>query len=604
MSFFHIPQRNKRNYKNLYLFEKRKKMKFLRNVISAVFVVFITLVLLIGLLISVVMVAGKEQRVLVKPNTVLEITLPTKIKDYAPVSYHFFDQLMGLNEEFTGLNTIVQAIDRAKDDEKIKGISIRTGFLDAGLTQIKSIREALESFKISGKFVWAYGDILGQKEYYLSSVADSIYMSPSGSLDFKGLAFETLFFKDFQDQYGLKMEVIRHGKYKSAVEPYLENKMSSSSRLQAKELIASLWNTMTNEIGASRNILQEELNQIADALKARIPEEAVACHLFDALVYEDVYQENLEKIVGAEFSRINLLDYIKTSGDTAKMEEEKIAVVYAQGDIVYGRGDENHIGHEMLVKALEKARSQENIKAIVLRVNSPGGSALASDLIWRALELTKETKPLVVSMGDLAASGGYYIACNAHKIFAEPTTITGSIGVYGMLPNISDFTENRGIYLDRVSTNKNPSYSLFAPMSKEFYAVTQEGVDLVYKRFVSRVSKGRKMTTKAVHELSQGRVWTGEQAKINGLVDDLGGLEEAVEAAADMAGIERFRISYYPSYEKDIRDSLKRIPWLKIQANWLHNSLGSEFFTVFEKVKSLGEVTGIQMRLPFVYQIN
>jgi protease-4 len=579
-------------------------MKFLRNVIASILGVFIAVVFLIGLLISVAVFAEKKELIVVKPNTVLEIELPTKVKDYAPVSHHFVDQLMGYNEEFTGLNTILQAIDVAKNDEKIKGISIQTKSLNAGLTQIKSIREALQSFKNSNKFVWAYGDVWTQKEYYLSSVADSIYMSPLGNLDFKGLAFETLFFKDFQDQYGLKMEVIRHGKYKSAVEPYLENKMSPSNRLQVKELIRSLWTNMTNEIGVSRNIEIDELNQIADMLKARSPERAVACRLLDAVVYEDEYRQKLKKIVGAEFSKINLTDYIKTKGSNTQIEKDKIAVVYAQGDIVYGAGDENHIGQEMLVKTLKKVRTQEDVKAIVLRVNSPGGSALASDLIWRALELTKQVKPLVVSMGDLAASGGYYIACNADKIFAEPTTITGSIGVYGILPNINAFTDNMGIHVDRVATNKSPSYSLFSPMSKEFYTVTQEGVDLVYKRFVSRVAKGRKMTLEKVHELAQGRVWTGEQAKNNGLVDRLGGLEEAVKAAAELAGTERFRIANYPSYEKDIRASLKKIPLLNKQTNPLHNFLRDNFSTMFEKVKSFREVSGIQMRLPIVYQIN
>jgi protease-4 len=579
-------------------------MKFLRNIISSFLGVFIAVIFFFGLLISVAVFAGEEEAIVVKSNTVLEIELQTKIKDYAPISHHFFNQVMGYNEDFTGLNTIVRAIDVAKHDEKVKGISIRTKSLNAGLTQIKSIREALESFKASGKFVWSYGDILSQKEYYLSSIADSIYMSPLGNLDFKGLAFETLFFKDFQDQYGLKMEVIRHGKYKSAVEPYLENKMSSSNRLQVKELIGSMWGVMTNEIAVSRNIPKEKLNQIADALKARSPGGAVACHLLDGVVYEDVYHQKLEKIVGAKFSKINLLDYFKTKASRLQIEKDKIAVVYAQGDIVYGRGDENHIGQEMLIEALKKVQSQEDVKAIVLRVNSPGGSALASDLIWRALELVKEAKPLVVSMGDLAASGGYYIACNADKIFAEPTSITGSIGVYGMLPNISDFTENMGIHLDRVATNKNPSYSLFSPMSKEFYAVTQESVDLVYKRFVSRVAKGRKMTKEKVHELAQGRVWTGEQAKSNGLVDTLGGLEDAIKAAAELAGIERFGIANYPSYQKDIRESLKKIPLLNKQVKLLDNFLGDEFFTMFETLKNLRQVTGIQMRLPFVYQIN
>ncbi len=574
-------------------------MKFLRNLVASFLGFFIAIVFLLFVLVSVAVFSEKEAAVVVKPNTVLQLELQTKIKDYAPKSPYFFDEMLGYNEALTGLNTIVQAIDAAQKDDKIKGISIQTKLLDAGLTQIKVLREALQSFKKSGKFVFAYGDVVSQKEYYLHSVADSIYMSPLGNLDFKGLAFETLFFKDFQDEYGLKMEVIRHGKYKSAVEPYLANEMSTENRRQVKELIFSLWGTLTDEMAASRKIAVDKLNQIADALKGRTPERAMACGLIDAIVYKDEYHKKLENVAGADLSEMTMLDYIKTMQSRSTIEKEKIAVIYAQGAIVYGKGDENYIGQEMLIKALKKARAQEAVKAIVLRVNSPGGSALASDLIWRELELTKKEKPLVVSMGDLAASGGYYIACNADKIFAEPTTITGSIGVYGLMPNISQFTENIGIHADRVATNKSPFYSLFSPMSKEFYAVTQEGVDLVYKRFVSRVAKGRKMEIEKIQELSQGRVWTGEQAKKIGLVDALGGLKEAVKAAAKLAEIDSFRIVNYPSYEKDIRETLKKIPVMNYGANF-----PKDVFSLLQEVKHFRQVSGIQMRLPFVYQIN
>ena len=346
----------------------------------------------------------------------------------------------------TGLNTLLEAIENAKNDEKISGISIETKSLQGGISQLTAIRSALEDFKTSGKFVMAYADAYGQKEYYLSSVADSLFLSPIGQIDFKGLASEILFFKDFQDNYGVKMEVIRHGKYKSAVEPFLENKMSKANRMQIQSLLQSLWATLVQDISLSRGLSLEVLNEIADLSKGRAADMAVENKLADAALYRDAYDEKLKALAQTEtLNSLNLMDYIQSrSGRVFNPATERIAVVYAQGDIQYGKGDENYIGQELMVKALEQACNDEKVKAVVLRVNSPGGSALASDLIWRAMELTKAEKPLVVSMGDLAASGGYYIACNADKIVAEPTTITGSIGVFGMLPNVSQLTDKMG----------------------------------------------------------------------------------------------------------------------------------------------------------------
>ncbi|WP_139956112.1 signal peptide peptidase SppA [Flavicella sediminum] len=580
-------------------------MDFLKNLLASVMGFFIACTIILFSIILIAFFVGQEEEIEVKTNSVLKLSLEAVVKDYAPKATDPISEILGQNEDFIGLNAIATAIENAKYDANIKGISLETKAVSAGLTQVKSIREALTSFKESGKFIFAHGDFYGQKEYYLSSVADSVFVSPLGEVEFKGLAFETLFFKDFQDKYGMKMEVIRHGKYKSAVEPYLENKMSDSNRLQLKELIDSIWDDVLTGVSEEREVTKETLNHIADNLLGRSAELAKENHLVDGVIYKDAYDAKITNLLGGKFSTISLTDYIKT-GKGAKFNSSpnKIAVIYAQGEIIYGRGDENYVGQEMIIEALKKARNKESIKAVVLRVNSPGGSALASDLIWRELELTKAEKPLIVSMGDLAASGGYYIACNADKIVAEPSTITGSIGVYGIVPNISEFSENIGIHSDRVATNKGGSYSAFQPMNAAYYKVTKEGVDKVYHSFVSKVAKGRNMTFEEAHELAQGRVWTGTQALQNGLVDELGGLERAMEIAATAAGLSDYRTVNYPSYEKDFKETLKGIPFIKSEASLLKEWVGTANFQLFKKLQDLKTAMGMQARLPFVYELK
>jgi protease-4 len=549
--------------------------------------------------------SASAEEIIVSPHSVLKIELNTQLRDHVSEELDPFDEWLGKSNEITGLNSVLGAIESAKFDDNIEGISLETTYLNAGVSQLKAIRKGIESFKESGKFVYAYGDVYSQKNYYLCSVADSIFINPEGSLEFQGLSSESLFFKDFQDKFGVKMEVVRHGKYKSAVEPFLENEMSAENRTQIKELLVSLWNDISSDIGFSRDISKEILNNIADNLKARTPFLAKENNLLDGIIYKDEYKDRIKELLDGDYDSVSLLDYIKLNNYVfGDYSSEKIAVIYAQGEIVYGKGDENNIGNELLVKAIEKVKKDKKIKAVVLRVNSPGGSALASDIIWRALGLLKKEKPLVVSMGNLAASGGYYIACNADKIIAEPTTITGSIGVFGLLPNVNKFTENIGIHSERVATNKGAYYSAFEPVNEKFYKVTQEGVDLVYKTFVSKVAKGRNMTFEAVHELAQGRVWSGSQALYNGLVDELGGLDVAIENAAIMADIEDFRIVNYPNYSKDIRESLKNIPFLSLKEDVLEDYLGDENFSLFTKINSMKNNKGIQTRLPYILDIK
>lgn len=584
-------------------------MNFLRNLLASIIGTFITLGLILFLLIMVVVAISEDEEIIVKPNAVLEIQLDRIVKDYAPKSDDPFDEIFGANNKKLGLNEIINAIENAKYDDNIKGISINTLSVNAGISQTKSIRNKLAEFKESGKFVNAYADIYDQKAYYLASVADTVFINPVGAIDFKGLSSEVLFLKNLQEKTGVKMEVIRHGKYKSAVEPFLENEMSANNREQITSFLKSIWNEMLIDISESRNISVEELNTIADGLLARNPKLAIENKLVDGAIYIDEYEDKLKLACGIDLDKklntITLKDYISTGkGRVIEKASDKIAIIYAQGEIIYGKGDEDYIGQELIINALREARKSNSVKAIVLRVNSPGGSALSSELIWREIEITKKELPVVVSMGDVAASGGYYIACNANKIIAEPTTITGSIGVYGIIPNITKLADNIGINAEQVSTNKGANYSLFEPMTSEFRAVTQEGVEFVYTTFLDRVAAGRNMTVAQVDEIAQGRVWSGVEAKEKGLVDELGGLKDAVIEAAGLAGITDYRVHNYPSYKIDFEDRFSGFPFASTKEEILIKEFGEANYKIYQTLKQFSEISGIQARLPYVIDIK
>ena len=584
-------------------------MKFLRNLLASVLGFFIALFLLFVFFFAVASIVGAEEQIVVKSNSVLELDLSNPIKDYAPDSNNPLEKVLAEynnKKKKSSLNTIINAIENAKTDDKIKGISIKTTFVNAGIAQTQAIRKKLKEFKESGKFIYAYNDIYTQKNYYLSSVADSLFLNPVGAIDFRGLSTEILYFKDFEDKYGIKMEVVRHGKYKSAVEPFLENKMSDANREQTTSFLKSIWSEITEDISNSRNISIEELNSIADNSNGRSAEIALKNKLIDASIYEDEYQEKLALGSDEKVNTISIEDYINSGkGRISSTAKDKIAVIYAQGDIIYGEGNEHYIGQGIINKAIKKARKDDNVKAIVLRVNSPGGSALASELIWRELELTKKEKPLVVSMGNLAASGGYYIACNADKIIAEPTTITGSIGVFGAIPNFSQFADNIGINAEQVSTNNSASYSVFEPMNQKFYDVTKEGVEQIYTTFVNRVSAGRNMTFEQVNEIAQGRVWTGKEAIEKGLVDQLGGLEDAIKVAAELAEVENYRVRNYPNYKTDLKDALQMNPFMKAsKEEILKETMGDENYQLYNNIHKMKNLKGIQARIPFIFQVK
>lgn len=599
------------SYLFLLLIRKIRIMRFLGNVLSTIVGLFVFLMLFFfGIVLIAAIFGGDSEEVAVKSNSIIELKLENIINDYAG---KYKDPWVTILEdgEKVGVTDIINAIANAKTDDDIKGISILNNESELGMSQRKALRDALEDFKKSGKFVMAYANSYSQKEYYLNSVANTIYINPIGDFDFKGLSAELMFFKDLQEKSGVKMEVIRHGKYKSAVEPFLENNMSDANREQTLALLNSVWSSILTDISKSRNVSVAKLNEIANGLLARTPEMAKGAKLVDMVAYEDVYHDAIKKLLKVEkdedYNKINILDYAQKVATTSKSVDstDKIAVIYAQGEIMGGEGDVNTIGEGSMNRSLIEARKDKNIKAIVLRIDSPGGSALTSDLIWREIELTKKVKPIVVSMGNYAASGGYYIACNANKIFAENSTITGSIGVFGVLPNFTPLATKIGVHTEQVKTNDNASeYSPFVPMDEKFKAVTLETVENIYKTFVAHVAAGRKMTVAQVDSIGQGRVWSGEQALKIGLVDKIGGLGDAIKEAASLAKTKSYSTQNFPEFEKDINDIFNNFPFAKSKESFIKEELGEGTFRLLEQLKKVQARKGVQAMMPFEMEIH
>ncbi len=585
-------------------------MNFIKNVFATVIGIFAFLIVVFFLFAFLgAIFGGNSNGISVEKNSVIELDLSEVSEDYGgKTKIKDFDYF---ENNHNGLSDIIKGIENAKTDENIKGISILNNTTMLGMAQIKELRIALEDFKKSGKFVYAYSNTISQKEYYLNSVANTIYLNPIGEMEFKGLSTEVMFFKDFQEKSGLKMEVIRHGKYKSAVEPFLENEMSEANKQQTTELLTSLWSSFVADISTSRKVSIARLNEIATVLLARTPEMAKTEKLIDKIAYEDIYHDDIREKLAVEkdedYETISILDYAENvATTTTNLETNKIAIVYAQGEIADGEGDVTTIGELSMRRSLQEARKDEDIKAVVLRVNSPGGNALTSDLIWREIELTKKVKPVVVSMGTYAASGGYYIACNANKIFAEPTTITGSIGVFGVLPNFTQAANKFGINTVQVKTHENASeYSPFVPLNDKFKAFTLESVEHIYNVFVNRVATGRKMTFEQVDEIAQGRVWSGTDALKIGLVDQIGTMNDALKYAATLTKTDKYSTVSYPEYEKNLQDIIgKFIPFAKSKENLIKQEIGIENYEMLEKIKKMQSRKGIQAIMPFEINVK
>ena len=586
-------------------------MIFFKNVFATVVGIFLFMLLSFFLLIGLgALLGSSEEKVKLKDNSVIQLDLAKINFDYAGKyeSDSPFSSLM-MSKDKVGFIEVLNAIEAAKTDDKIKGITIVNNQSGLGLAQSKELRDKLEDFKKSKKFVYAYANIFSQKEYYISSIADAVYLNPAGEVDFKGLGTELLFFKNFQDQTGLKMEIIRHGKFKSAVEPFLSQEISPENREQVTVLLQSVWQTIVTDVAKNRNISVAQLNTIADGLLARTPQMALQQKLVDKVAYVDEFDAMIKAKLNVEkeddVESISISDYVNNASLKSEdyTKDDIIAVIYAQGEINGGEGDVDYIGEGSINRSLKEAREDDDVKAIVLRVDSPGGSALVSELIWREIELTKKVKPVVVSMGNLAASGGYYIACNANAIFAEPTTITGSIGVFGMLPNANGFATKYGVNAEQVQTHKNAiGYSVFEPISEEYKTFALEGVDQIYKTFVNRVAVGRKMTFDQVDAIAQGRVWTGSDAIKNGLVDKLGNLDAAIAHAAGLGKTKSYRTENYPEYKKNFNEFLEAFAGASIyksKETIMKEELGEENYNLLKKLKVMQNRKGVQMLMPF-----
>lgn len=542
----------------------------------------------------------------IKNNTVLHMTLNGDIGEKADNS---FDPAAFTMNKTIGLSDILYGLEHAKSDNKIKGVFVEIGDLSCGYSTAREIRNALNDFEKSGKFVVAYnsGELITQKEYYVSSAAKEVYGFPTSAMEILGLGTELAFFKGTLDKLEVEVQVIRgsNNDFKSAVEPYFRTAMSDSSRVQIERYLTSMWEDIRTDIAADRKITVEELNVIADSTKIHRAEDAIDLKLMDGLKYRDEVIDILSKKVGLdEDEDLNLQSFEKYAKKKfyqnqllTKNDKPNIAVILAEG-AVSKDGDE--LTSKEICKLFQDVRKNKTIKTVVFRVNSPGGSALASDEIWREVQLTNKTKKVIVSMGDVAASGGYYIAAPAEAIFAEPTTITGSIGVFGMIPYTGKMLENKlGISFDRAATNRHSVMTTNRKLDAEEYAMIQEEVDAIYDQFLGRVAEGRGMTKEKVNVIARGRVWTGRDALKIGLVDKLGGINDAIEYAAKKADIKEKKVLYYPLKKQDklseILEQLEEEEEFEISGG----QMPTELVQYYKQLKRIESMTGIQMRMPY-----
>jgi protease-4 len=572
-------------------------------VLGSILLIFI----LIGMISSAVNSFDDEKVTEVQSNSMLYLDFEKPIVDRASKNpFENFNFNSFESESNTGLNTILENLRKAKSDKNIKGIYMELSTINTGIATVEEIRNALLDFKKSGKTIISYSEVYTQKSYYLASVSDKIYMNPQGAMELKGLGAEIMFYKGLLDKIEVETQVIRHGRFKSAVEPFILDKMSNDNRLQTRGFMQNIWNFMLSNIATMRKISIEELNTLTNNFSIREPEDAIKYKLVDKLVYKDEVIEELKALTGKTKKDdspqlITLSKYSKSpDNDKKSLKDDQIAIIYASGEIESGEGGSNNIGSETVSKAIREARLNDKIKAIVLRVNSPGGSALASEVIWREAELANKVKPVIVSMGDVAASGGYYISAASRKIFASPNTITGSIGVFGIVFNAQKMFNNKlGITFDTVKTNRLSDFgSMTRPLTAEEKQIFQQGVEKVYDTFTKRVANGRKMEQASVDSIGQGRVWSGVEAKQLGLIDEFGGLNDAIAAAAKIANLAKYRTVELPKQKDPFKEIISELG-NEAETKYLNYKLGDEA-KYFNKAQELLRMQGIQARLPYV----
>lgn len=577
------------------------------GIIIASFLLFFILLASVSM-----MVAAGDKAVSINENSILVLKAGVPIPDKGdPSPFAGLDLINMTLTPAPGLNDILKNLEKAKSDDKIKGVLIENGLLPPGWATTEELRNGLKNFREeSGKFVISYSDyVLEQEGYYLSTIADKIYINPASTVDFKGLSGEVMFYKKALEKLGVEVQVIRHGTFKGAVEPFILEHLSDENRAQIKDYVTSIWNHAVEMMSQSRGMPAEKINMLADELAGSTATGALESKLVDGLFYRDELEDTLKILAGLKnddkIRFVSMSKYSKVP-DTKKIisVKNRISVIYASGSIVMGKGNEYNIGSEKFAEIIRKERVDTAVKAIVLRVNSPGGSVLASDIIWREIDLAAKTKPLVISMGNYAASGGYYISAPATRIYANPTTISGSIGVFVLVPNTGNLLENKlGISTEYVNTNKYSDFpSVYRPLKTYETEVMQRSIEKIYNDFVTRVSAGRKMAYNDVDNIGQGRVWSGLSARNIGLVDEIGGLSDAVKGAASLANIETYAVRELPLAEDPYTKLINQMSG-EIRMKILIKELG-ENIGFYDRILQIRDLSGIQAVMPYFIDIH
>jgi protease-4 len=570
------------------------------------FLMFIVFFIFIASLIALT----EKEVVTPASNSVLTLDLQYDIQERSTDDP--FSMMMGGEFEYVekpGLDEILACIKNAASDPKISGILLNSPTVGAAAASTEEIRNALKEFKKSKKFLIAYADLYDQKGYYMATVADKIYMNPEGYFEFKGLNADMMFLKGLMDKLDIEPQIIRHGKFKSAIEPLVQDKASPENKMQMQTLLNSVWGHFVQEIADSRKLPVETLNELAAKIKVQSSKQAFEYKLIDTLMNRDGLEARLNQLLknkkDEKIDYISLTDYTNSPKSTkVSHAKEKIAVIYADGDITMGEA-QDQVTADRFAKAIEKARTDENVKAIVLRVNSPGGMMLAADIILHELMLAAKVKPVVSSFGDYAASGGYYIACASSYIFAQPNTITGSIGVFSVIPNFGNALKNKlGITFDMVKTHENAEYiSVTHPLTPYQKEMMQIENDKAYQTFIGYVAKNREITKAQVDSIGQGRVWTGLDAKKIGLVDEIGGIDAAIAKAAELAKIKDYRLMNLPRLKNPLEQVMESLSGKKQQEQVLMNEFG-QLYDYYRFLRSCEEYKGVQARLPWLLTIN
>ena len=577
-------------------------------ILSSIVLFIIGMVTLFGI------VSTADTETIVKKNSVMMLDLNGVLVERTQESpLGILSQLFSDDSNTYGLDDILSSIKKAKENENIRGIYLQASILGTSYASLQEIRNALLDFKESGKFIIAYGDSYTQGLYYLSSVADKVLLNPKGMIEWKGIASAPLFYKDLLQKIGVEIQIFKVGTYKSAVEPFISTEMSPANREQVTAFINSIWGQVTEGVSASRSLPVDSLNALADRMLMFYPaEESVQCGLADTLIYRNDVRNYLKQWVDLkEDDRLPVLGLSDMINVKKNMPKDKsgniVAVYYASGEITDYSGSstsEEGIVGTKVIRDLRKLKDDEDVKAVVLRVNSPGGSAFASEQIWHAVKELKTEKPVIVSMGDYAASGCYYISCVADTIVAEPTTLTGSIGIFGMVPNVKELSEKIGLTYDVVKTNKFSDFgNIMRPFNQDEKTLMQMMITQGYDTFVNRCAEGRHMSKEAIEKIAEGRVWTGEAAKELGLVDVLGGIDTALEIAVRKAGIEGYTVVSYPAKQDLLSSLLNTKPTNYVESQILKSKLG-EYYQQFGMLKNLKERSMIQARIPFELNIK